>query len=147
VDAGKLELDTRDEQVKANTAAGGWGSSGSWAPAIPLKELVDLKGNLRGTEQRHRKLLQDFLRGLPEAANEVSTYYPGALEGTQSMSSPRAAHLPQPEQRHGKLLQAFLHGLPEAANEVSRDQLWGTGGHAKHVASSFLRLMNNSVTL
>jgi hypothetical protein len=122
VDAGKLEMDRRDEQVKANTAAGGWGSSGSWAPAIPLKELVELKGNLRGTEQRHRKLLQAFLHGLPEAANEVSTYHPGALEGTQSMLSPREGHLPQPEAGHRKLLQTFLHGLPEAANEVSTYQ-------------------------
>jgi hypothetical protein len=53
--------------------------------------------------------------------------------------------VPQLEQRH-RLLQAFLHGLPEAANEMSRDQLWGTGGQAKHVASSLLRLINNSVT-
>lgn len=61
----------REKQVKVNTAAGAWGSSGSWPPAIPLKELASLKSTLHGTEKRHRDLLQTFLGGLPEVANEV----------------------------------------------------------------------------
>lgn len=77
VHQGLRELDAREQQVAVNTAAGAWGSSNSWPPAVSVQELAWLKDTLRGTEARHRELLQAFLGGLPEAANEVSSARPG----------------------------------------------------------------------
>jgi hypothetical protein len=71
VHQGKLELDNRKQQVEANTAAGGWGSSNSFDPAVSSEELAGLRDTLASTEQMHSQLLQAFLKGLPEAANEV----------------------------------------------------------------------------
>lgn len=72
VHQGLRELDSRVQQVKRNTAAGGWGRSDSWAPAVALEELSRLRDSLRSTEKMHNRLLQAFLKGLPDAANEVS---------------------------------------------------------------------------
>lgn len=72
VHQGLRELDARGQQVARNTAAGAWGSSNSWPPAVPREELAGLHDSLRSTEQMHKKQLQALLKGLPDAANEVS---------------------------------------------------------------------------
>jgi hypothetical protein len=68
-------LDDRKLQGERNTAAGGWGHSGDKArePAVPLQDMDNLHRTLRSTEQRHKMLLHAFLKGLPDAANEVSS--------------------------------------------------------------------------
>lgn len=39
---------------------------------MPLQDMNNLRDTLRSTEARHKQLLQAFLKGLPDAANEVS---------------------------------------------------------------------------
>lgn len=42
-------------------------------PAIGLDKLALLRDAVRSTEARHSQLLAAFIKGLPEAANEVSS--------------------------------------------------------------------------
>lgn len=74
---GLRELDAREQQVAHNTAAGGWGSSKSFPPAVLPEQLAGLRDTLRSTEQMHSQLLQAFLKELPEAANEVRVCFSG----------------------------------------------------------------------
>lgn len=74
VSTGKCVLDSRARQTAANTKAGGWGREETQdvEPAIGLDKLALLRDAVRSTEARHSQLLAAFIKGLPEAANEVS---------------------------------------------------------------------------
>jgi hypothetical protein len=72
VHGGLVKLDEHRTQVERNTAEGAWGHSGDRKPAVPLDDLMNLGAVLGSTEKRHKELLQAFLKGLPDAANEVS---------------------------------------------------------------------------
>jgi hypothetical protein len=80
---GKQVLEARAASKAANTAAGGWASSGLEAvePAIDLGELEDLSSTLADIAAEHSRQRTAFLRALPAAANEVGVTLWGAFGG------------------------------------------------------------------
>lgn len=68
-----MVLERRAADAASNTATGRWGTTAAeQALAVPDDELNELQSTLGKLHESYRALLNTFLKGLPEAANEVS---------------------------------------------------------------------------
>eukprot|EP00878_Enallax_costatus_P017689 GHUV01018585.1.p1 GENE.GHUV01018585.1~~GHUV01018585.1.p1 ORF type:complete len:688 (+),score=234.63 GHUV01018585.1:858-2921(+) len=73
VQIGADSLSMRAATAEASKAAGRWGTTASRVePAVSAEEINDLKKTYSGLAEQFRNQLNEFLRGLPAAADEVN---------------------------------------------------------------------------